>query len=161
MFGGWGQVRRLILSGCLLLFKLSSSPFSPTLFSSCLQLASQGPHSRETKSFVVGLEHLLGDIGEPFTESLGVKAWKLWLLPPAMPGVQLGALPLCRARLQSLPRFSVCYMEMAILFCFVFLLWLCLLSFSFYSLSVFAIWDDLKNELEVLFFVSFKYFLLL
>lgn len=128
---GWGQVCRPILSGFLLLSNLSSSPFSPTLFSSCLQSASQWPHSREMKSFVVGLEHpspggILGSL------SLSPCEKKLWLLPPSVPGVQLGALAqlLCRARLWALPCFRVCYMEMAILL-LCFLLRLCLLSFSF------------------------------
>lgn len=109
----------------------------------------------------------VGHIGDPVAKSLGVMAWKLWLLPPSSPGTQLRALlqPLCRAWLQSLlPLVSVTWRWVS-----YFLLWLCLLSFSFYSLCVFLCllclygmtWKmNLKCHL-FFFFLSFKCFLLL
>lgn len=92
----WG----IILSRCLFLFNLSSSPHSPVSFSSCLHLASWWLHTRKRKSFVVGSEHPSpgGAIGDSFCWVPGVRAQKLWLLFLTSPGAQLGALPqaLCR-----------------------------------------------------------------
>ena len=88
----------------------------------------------------------VGHIGDPVAQSLGVMAWKRWLLPTTCPHAELRALPECGSR----PSLTYCYMGMGILvffmvmsFKFLFTWFICL------SLPFMSIWDDLKNELKV------------
>lgn len=84
---------------------MSLSLQSPPLIPPCHFLAasswpSGGPTPEQLSHLLLAQSaHLLGDMGDPVAESLGVMAQKLWLLPSFPPETHLGALP----ELQSLP----------------------------------------------------------